>query len=110
MKELDILKTTHTTTGCAGVAPPPDATRVTKWEHIFHPDVLHRFFYGTQRGERVSVEINGFQNQDGSVRGRWIHVDGRVLDRQELDGAAARALARALIAAADELDGLEAQR
>ena len=70
---------------------------------------MHRFFYGTQRAERVSVEINGFQNRDGSVRGRWIHVGG-TLDRQELDGAAARELALALIAAADELDGLEAQR
>jgi hypothetical protein len=78
--------------------------------HIFDTDVLHRFFYGTQRGERVSVEINGFQNRDGSVRGRWTHVDGRALDRQELDAAAARELARMLISAADELDGLEAQR
>src|ERR1700722_13461470 len=87
-----MLKITRTTTtGCADVAPPPDATRVTKWGHIFDTDVLHRFFYGTQRGERVSVEISGFQNRDGSVRGRWIHVDGRVLDRQELDGAAAGA-------------------
>ncbi|MGA8123607.1 MAG: hypothetical protein WBS15_03470 [Mycobacterium sp.] len=107
---LSITRATTTTTGYADVAPPPDATMVTKWGYIFDPDVLHRFFYGTQRGERVSVEINGFQNRDGSVRGRWIHVDGRVLDRQELDGAAARELARALIAAADELDGLEAQR
>ena len=101
--------TRATTTGYADVAPPPDATWVTKWGYIFDPDVLHRFFYGTQRGERVSVEINGFQNRDGSVRGRWIHVGG-TLDRQELNGAAARELALALIAAADELDGLEAQR
>src|SRR5271163_3123184 len=93
--------TRATTTGYADVAPPPDATRVTKWGYIFEPDVLHRFFYGTQRGERLSVEINGFQNRDGSVR---------ALDRQELDGAAARELAHALIAAADELDGMEAQR
>jgi hypothetical protein len=99
---VDMLKITRTTTtGYADVAPPPDATQVTEWNHIFDRDVFHRFFYGTQRGERVSVEINGYQNRDGSVRGRWIHVDSR---HQELDAAAARELARMLIAAADELE------
>jgi hypothetical protein len=95
-----------TTTNHADIPAPVDATEVTEWDRIFAVNVLHRFFYGTQRGERVRVGINGYQNGDGSVRERWIQVDGRAVDGQELDAAAARDLARALIAAADELDGL----
>lgn len=84
------------------IPAPPDATKVTEWERIFAVNVLHRFFNGTQRGEQVRVGINGYQNGDGSVRTRWIQID-----EQELDAAAARELARALIAAADELDELD---
>jgi hypothetical protein len=67
--------------------------------------VLYRFFNGTQRGEKVHVGINGFQRIDGSVQKRFISV---AVDKYAdgLDAAAARELARALIAAADELDGL----
>lgn len=80
------------------VAPPPDATKVFGWEPAFVGHTLHRFFYGTQRGE---VGICGYQNRDGTVHGRSICVD-----EQDLDAAAARELARALIATADELDEL----
>ena len=52
------------------IPAPADATRLTEWDRIFASDVLHRLFYGTQRGDRVNVGINGFQNPDGSVRGR----------------------------------------
>jgi hypothetical protein len=81
----------------ADISAPADATKVTEWDRIFDNDILHRFFYRTQRGD---VEINGYQNPDGTVR-RFIQVDGR-----EFDAASARLLARALLAAADELDGL----
>lgn len=94
------MNTTPTTNN--GIPAPPDATKLTEWDKVFSVDALHRFFYGTQRGERVRVGINGYQNPDGTVRERWIHVDG-----QELDAAAARELARALIAAANEFDELE---
>jgi hypothetical protein len=53
---------------------------------------MHRFFWGTQRGE---VGVNGHQNSDGTVRERWINPGPEV----ELDSAAARERARALIAA-----------
>jgi hypothetical protein len=36
---------------------------------------LHRFFFGTRRDtDRACVGIVGFQNSDGSVRQRCIHV------------------------------------
>lgn len=92
----------------ADIPAPADATKLTEWDRIFAVNVLHRFFYGSQRGERVRVEILGYQNPDGSVRERWIHVHAvpNPRDDLELDAAAARELARALIAAADELDAL----
>ena len=92
-----------TPTNYADIPAPADATRVTEWDRVFDIDVLHRFFYGTQRGD---VGISGYQNPDGSVRERFIHVS-RGLDGRELDAATARVLARALIAAADELHRLQ---
>jgi hypothetical protein len=85
------------------VAPPRDATKVFDWDHIFNEHELHRIFHGTQRDP---VRIDGYQKPDGSIHGRGFYVDVDALERQELDAAAARALARALIAAADELDEL----
>lgn len=81
------------------VAPPPDASEVFGWEHVFNDHKLHRFFWGTRRG---AVGICGYQNRDGSICERSISI-GREID---LDAAAARELARALIATADELDEL----
>ena len=83
------------------VAPPPDATRIDGWAHVFNDHESHRFFYGTQRG---AVRIEGYQNSDGTIRGRWFYLDSRALECEELDAAAARELARALTATADELD------
>jgi hypothetical protein len=89
------------------ITPPPDATKLTEWDRIFSVDESHRFFYGTQRGERVNVGINGYQNPDGSVRERGIQVNDReIAPSGEFDAATAREFARALIAAADELDSL----
>jgi hypothetical protein len=52
-----------------------DATRVDEWGRIFDNEVLHRFFFGTRRDtDRACVGIVGFQNSDGSVRQRCIHV------------------------------------
>jgi len=97
-----------TTTNYADIPAPADATKVTEWDRIFAVNVLHRFFYGTQRGGRVRVGINGYQNPDGSVRERWITVTVVPDLSNGLDAGAARDLARALIAAADELDELGA--
>jgi hypothetical protein len=66
----------------------------------------HRWFYGTARNvEGVTVAIGGFQCADGSVRDRigYVVVDPQ---RNELDAAGLRQLARAAIATADELDWL----
>jgi hypothetical protein len=65
--------------------------------------------HGTRRGVDVRVDIAGWQRADGAVTRRAILVDAGYVGN-ELDAAAARELARRLIAAADELAGLEAQR
>jgi hypothetical protein len=68
-----------------------------------------RLFTGTRRGtDDVSVEIYGLEEYNGPVMRRGIVVDVSPLDN-ELDAATARELAQMLIAAADELDDLEAQ-
>jgi hypothetical protein len=85
------------------VAPPPDATKIFDWDYVLNDHELHRTFHGTQRGP---VKIDGFQNPDGSIHSRGFYIDMDALERQELDAAAARKLARALIATADELDEL----
>lgn len=81
------------------VAPPPDAVRISGWDHVFNDHQLHRFFCGTQRG---AVRIWGYQNPDGTVYERSIYIN----EQDCLDAAAARQLSRALIATADELDEL----
>lgn len=80
------------------VAPPPDATEIFKWDHLLSDHELHRFFHGTRRGP---ARIDGFQALDGTVHERSIYINECLLD-----AAAARELARALIACADELDEL----
>ena len=86
------------------VAPPPDATKVFDWDHVLSDHELHRIFRGTRRGP---VRIDGLQRHDGTVHGRRaFYIDMDALERQELDAATARELARALIATADELDEL----
>jgi hypothetical protein len=82
------------------VAAPADATLVDDW----HPEggienqSPARYFDGVRWPH---VHMRGVQNPDGTVRERWITVD---TDTDDLDAAGARALARFLTAAADELE------
>lgn len=83
------------------VAPPTGAVRMFGWQRDSN---WFRDFKGTLRqGGLARVEICGRQEADGSTR-RWISVHTRHLDA--LDAPAARELAAALTAAADELEWL----
>jgi hypothetical protein len=62
----------------------------------------HRVSRKVFRGRRwPHAHIGGLQDANGSVRERWITVD---TDTDDLDAGTARALARFLLAAADELE------
>jgi hypothetical protein len=85
-----------------GVAPPPDATKLDVWEQ--HSDgEVKRFFHGTQRGERVQVDIVGWQNGDGSVADRTIFLES---DGDDLSVAEVQELIDDLAAARDEINRL----
>jgi hypothetical protein len=64
---------------------------------------LARWFIGTERGADVKVSIWGYQNTDGTIRERGIHVsvDGGIA---VLDASGLRALAVDALTIADELD------
>lgn len=82
----------------ADVPAPRDATHVGDWHPYDDIETPARYFEGL-RGPHVHV--GGLQNSDGSVRERWISV---TIDADDLDSARARALARFLLYAADELE------
>ncbi|BBX01851.1 hypothetical protein [Mycolicibacterium moriokaense] len=99
----------HPTDRCPAGFPdlwpaPPDAVSVGDWEVADGPDDIRRTFYGTTRGDRVPVEIVGWQKLDGTI-GRGIIPDLRGVGG-ELDAPTARQMARDLLAAADEIVGL----
>jgi hypothetical protein len=88
---------------------PAGATRVGDWEpaqRTGYPGPI-RYFHGTRRTveggyrEDIEIQIEGIQHSDGRA-GRAIRVSGV---RDVLSIADARQLARALMAAADEVDG-----
>jgi hypothetical protein len=88
----------------ADVPSPPDATQVDSgWD-----DDGERHFWGTERG---GVLLHGFQKTDGHVRARWVCIGHACIDdvTGEMTAADARKLGCSLIAAADELDRLEAE-
>lgn len=103
----------NTTPNTTDIAWPPDAIqKVTEWELprcTGQPDPI-RYFVGTTRtvGEDVEVQIGGIQHSDGRIE-RSISVSG---DGEccRVSAADARGLARALIAAGDEIDRLEDAR
>jgi hypothetical protein len=88
-----------TTTTTPDVPWPPDMTENNGPE--WNQDGERRF-WGT---DRDGVWITGFQKEDGQVRYRWITPD---FDVAEMSAAEARDLGCRLIAAADELERIEA--
>jgi hypothetical protein len=92
------------------VPHPAGATHVADWYDVDGPDAA-RCFTGSEwavdRGQHspdLLVQIDGTQYRDGKAV-RFISVmEGQYERLTELSGARARQLARALIAAADEVD------
>jgi hypothetical protein len=82
----------------ADVHPPIDASHAGDWDPVHDIEFPARYFEGA-RWPRA--HIGGLQDANGSVRERWITVD---TDTDDLDAGTARALARFLLAAADELE------
>lgn len=82
------------------IAAPPDAQTLDVWEN--RDGKKFRFFRGTRRGTRVSVEIVGFQRGDGTIEERTIHLEEADAD-DGLDLAAVQELIDDLAAARDEL-------
>lgn len=92
----------------ADVPPPADARDVGFWEDNDAEDGPERHFWGTDRDANgIGVQIHGFQQADGRVSARHISVDCNMGD---IDAATARAVGSAFLAAADELDQLQAAR
>lgn len=95
---------------------PAGATEVSDWADVGHPDEFRsfdgpkwtlpgiRWGYGDNEVDGY-VAICGTQLRDGTVEGRWIRVRGLQWD-DELDSQTARAAAKALLEAADQLDSL----
>ncbi|MGD9621442.1 MAG: hypothetical protein AB7G47_13925 [Mycolicibacterium sp.] len=100
------VETNAATGRFAHVPMPPDARVVDGW-HLFGDDEFDRHFDGTTRRDNtgVRVYISGRQYQDGRVE-RVITVTGPPDNDDVLTAAEARAAARMLLEAADELDKL----
>lgn len=84
------------------VKPPAGAVRVDPWEVA--AGVRFRFFRGTRRGDRVSVEVMGFQYEDGRVEQRVAHIHADHVDF-DIDGLTE--LMDDLQATKDEIQRLE---
>ena len=93
------------------VPAPAGAIRVDDWNETRDGSAAFRYFDGTRYAVQAGLQdgvndakvaISGTQHPDGRVE-RCIRI---YADDSELKGAQAREVARALIAAADELDRL----
>lgn len=86
----------------ADVPPPPDAGQHYPWQETSDGGCT-RFFVGTSRKlGGAEVLISGIQCSDGSIS-RSITANAT----EDMDATEARQLARLILEAADELDGLE---
>jgi hypothetical protein len=100
-----------TTTDLANVPHPAGATHVADWYDMqFGIDHVSRYFTGSSRvverndqARDVIVQIDGTQGADGDATRRILIFDGNT-EVLQLSGDHARQLARALIAAADEIE------
>jgi hypothetical protein len=103
-----MAQSTHSTT----IPLPAGAVAADEFE-VHRDGRCLRLFQGARRGtDDVHVDTVGMEERNGPVVWRAIVVDGYRLGggRIEIDAATARELARALIAAADELAEAEGQR
>lgn len=92
---------------CVNLPMPPDARVIDGW-HRFGEGEFDRYFDGTTRRDDsgVRVFISGRQMHDGRIE-REITLAGRPDQDDRLSADDARAAARMLIEAADELDRLD---
>jgi CubicO group peptidase (beta-lactamase class C family) len=104
--------TTTTANPYPDVPLPAGARQISSWFDYDDSGMQARAFYGTKRGERVQVDVDGIQFADGRVDPtatiRSSLRDDALIG--SLYAAELRELAAHALAAADELDGLEAQR
>ncbi len=84
---------------------PPGAKYADDWQ-VQRDQSVTRAFEGTMRGDRVVIEIRGFQAHSGDVLERVAVVDTERAGGTEMDAAELRELAADALAAADELEGL----
>ncbi len=87
------------------VAAPPDAVGVGEWEDALTPDAFRLFWGSDHTVDGADITISGTQSADGSIDERHITI---VVDH--VTAEAARAIAAALVEAADEIDRLAAGR
>jgi hypothetical protein len=83
----------------ADVLTPPGATVIDDWEPNTEGGWSRGLHWGAWGGERVSVDVNGRQEHDGSYT-QHVTVYG-LEDAAQLDAVTARRLAAHLLAAAD---------
>jgi hypothetical protein len=84
------------------IPSPPEATEVFGWTQ-HRQDLATRTFCGAVReAARFTVRIEGFQRENRTCQ-RWLVVDAPSL-QTGLEPEAARQLAAALVAAADEIE------
>lgn len=102
----EFVETNVATGRFAHVPMPPDAKVVDGW-HRYDDDGFDRHFDGTTRRDTTGVRvfIGGRQYQDGRIE-RVITVTGPPDNDDVLTAVEARAAARMLLEAADEIDRL----
>jgi hypothetical protein len=86
----------------ADVLTPPGATVIDDWEPNTDGGWSRGLHWGAWGGERISVDVNGRQEHDGSYT-QHVTVYG-LEDAAQLDAVTARRLAAHLLAAADLID------
>lgn len=103
----------------AGVPRPAGATHVGEWDDPRPTDVPSRYFTGGSwvvvpeppniKHPDITVQVSGTQYSNGGTA-RFVNVsEGQYEALVEMSSTRARHLARALIAAADEVDQMASQ-
>lgn len=88
-----------------GGLPEPAAERVYEWQPDDGDGYLRHFTVTSRRVDSLSFDVGGIQYSDGRIEHHIVTDSGEHLTAEQ-----ARALAAVLLASADQLDGLAAQR
>ena len=92
----------------AGIAPPEGATAQGDWDSTDNQTkrLCRSILWATYNAGSTIVDIDGFQDETGTVDGPHLSVYG-LADDGRLTAAGARRLAEALTTAADKLESLK---